>query len=600
MATLKSSLLDRRFQVFLLVLLGIFCVPRLVGAQEQKKVLIFYSEDLAIPSNITLDQSIRATLLSGLHGQLQVYHEGLENFRIPNDKYEKEFATLLARKYEGVKIDLLLPLGQPALQFCLKYRDSLFGSAPIVFMVQDPSRVEGMSLGSNVIGVSGKIELRPSVDLALSFHPATRHVAVVASDSSLGRYMVAQAQKEFAPFKGKIEFTYLSKLTLEELRQALATLPSNSVILFLTFSIDREGRSFSPSEQLSYVAPTAKAPIYVVTQPYFVEGVVGGYLISYEAIGSRAGEIGLKVLSGTRPEDIDSPPVAGVSMFDWRQLRRWEVDEAKIPPGSTVIYREETFWEKYKGRILFGVSIMAVQALLIAGLLIQRNQRWRATRRLTQREQELRRLTGQLIHLQDEEQRRIAAELHDGLGQSLSIIRNRATLCKEDIDDKEAVVEQLDEISAAAVSAIGEVREIAHNLRPYELDRLGLTAAIESMSTKISDVTPLQVSLELDSIDGLLPSAAETSLYRIVQEALNNVIKHAEATEVRVGIKQNGSEIMVSVHDNGKGMKQANNGDNGFGLKGIAERARMLRGVYSLDSQPNNGTLLTVRVALER
>jgi signal transduction histidine kinase len=287
-------------------------------------------------------------------------------------------------------------------------------------------------------------------------------------------------------------------------------------------------------------------------------------------------------------------------MFDWRQLRRWKVDEAKIPPGSTVLYKEETFWKKYKGRILFGVSIIAVQALLIAGLLIQRNQRWRATRRLTQREQELRRLTGQLIHLQDEEQRRIAAELHDGLGQSLSIIRNRATLCKEDIDDKEAVVEQLDEISAAAVSAIGEVREIAHNLRPYELDRLGLTAAIESMSTKISDVTPLQVSLELDSIDGLLPSAAETSLYRIVQEALNNVIKHAEATEVRVGIKQNGSEIMVSVHDNGKGMKQANNGDNGFGLKGIAERARMLRGVYSLDSQPNNGTLLTVRVALER
>jgi signal transduction histidine kinase len=600
MATLKSSLFDRRFQVFLLVLLGIFCVPRLASAQEQKKVLIFYSEDLAIPSNITLDQSIRATLLSGLHGQLQVYHEGLENFRIPNDKYEKEFATLLARKYEGVKIDLLVPLGQPALQFCLKYRDSLFGTAPILFLVQDPSRVEGMSLGSNVIGVSGKIELRPSVDLALSFHPATRHVAVVASDSSLGRYMVAQAQKEFAPFKGKIEFTYLSKLTLEELRQALATLPSNSVILFLTFSIDREGRSFSPSEQLSYVAPTANAPIYVVTQPYFVDGVVGGHLISYEAIGTRAGEIGLKILSGTRPEDISSLPVPGVSMFDWRQLRRWKVDEAKIPPGSTVLYKEETFWEKYKGRILFGVSIIAVQALLIAGLLIQRNQRWRATRRLTQREQELRRLTGQLIHLQDEEQRRIAAELHDGLGQSLSIIRNRATLCKEDIDDKEAVVEQLDEISAAAVSAIGEVREIAHNLRPYELDRLGLTAAIESMSTKISDVTPLQVSLELDSIDGLLPSAAETSLYRIVQEALNNVIKHAEATEVRVGIKQNGSEIMVSVHDNGKGMKQANNGNNGFGLKGIAERARMLRGVYSLDSQPNNGTLLTVRVALER
>jgi signal transduction histidine kinase len=516
---------------------------------------------------------------------------------------KRKFSTLLAAKYDGVPIDLLIALGQPALQFCLKYRNNLFRSAPILFFVQDMSRVEGTPLGPNVIGVSGKLELRPSVDLALSFHPDTRRVVVVANESSLGKYMTVQAQKEFAPLQGRIEFIYLSQLTLEELRQALATLPSNSVILYLIFSTDRQGRSSSPSEQLSYVAPTANAPIYVVTQPYFLDGVVGGHLISYEVLGKRVGEVGLKVLSGTRPEDISSPPVAGVSMFDWRQLRRWGVDEAKIPPGSIVLYKEETFWEKYKGRILLGVSVMAVQALLIAGLLIQRNQRWRATRRLTQREQELRRLTGQLIHVQDEEQRRIAAELHDGLGQSLSIIRNRATLCKEDIDDKESVAEQLDEISAAAVSAIGEVREIAHNLRPYELDRLGLTAAIESISTKISDVTPLQVLLDLDSIDGLLPSAVETGLYRIVQEALNNVIKHAEATEVRVGIKRNKSEIIVSVHDNGKGMKHkpAANGNNasGFGLHGIAERARMLRGVYSLDSQPNKGTLLMVRVPLQ-
>jgi signal transduction histidine kinase len=600
---MANSLLHRRFQVFLLVLLGILCVPRLVCAQQQKRVLIFYSEDPAIPSNVILDQSVRAALRNGLPGQLQVYHEGLENFRIPNEKYENELTTLLARKYEGVQIDLLIALGQPALQFCLKYRDNLFGSAAIVFMVQDQSRVEETSLGSNVIGVSGRIELRPSVDLALSFHPETQHVAVVANDSSLGKYMVAQAQKEFAPLQGRIEFIYLSKLTLEELRQALATLPSNSVILYLIFSTDREGRSSSPSEQLSYVAPTANAPIYVVTQPYFLEGVVGGYLISYEAVGKRVGEVGLKILSGTRPEDISSPPVAGVSMFDWRQLRRWGVDEAKIPPGSTVLYKEQTFWEKYKGRILLGVSIMALQALLIAGLLIQRNQRWRATRQLTQREQELRRLTGQLIRVQDEEQRRIAAELHDGLGQSLSIIRNRATLCKEDISDKESVVEQLDEISAAAVSAIEEVREIAHNLRPYELDRLGLTAAIESISAKISDVTPLQVLVDLDSIDGLLSPAAETSLYRIVQEALNNVVKHAEATEVRVGIKRDGGEILVSVHDNGKGMKEtpsvSGNNDTGFGLQGIKERAQILRGVYSLDSQPNNGTLLTVRMTLE-
>jgi hypothetical protein len=94
MASFNSSLLHRKFQVFLFLLLGVLCVPHLVCAQQQKKVLIFYSEDPTIPSNLILEPSIRTTLRSGLPGQLQVYHEGLENFRIPNDKYEAEILNL--------------------------------------------------------------------------------------------------------------------------------------------------------------------------------------------------------------------------------------------------------------------------------------------------------------------------------------------------------------------------------------------------------------------------------------------------------------------------------------------------------------------------
>src|SRR5262249_5438167 len=108
-------------------------------------------------------------------------------------------------------------------------------------------------------------------------------------------------------------------------------------------------------------------------------------------------------------------------------------------------------------------------------------------------ERHLRELTVRLFQLQDEEQRRIAGELHDGLGQRLSIIRNRATLCMMDLSDHESVKEQLEEISATAVSAIDEVREIAHNLRPYELDRLGLAAAIESMVSKVSEATSIRL-----------------------------------------------------------------------------------------------------------
>jgi len=213
----------------------------------------------------------------------------------------------------------------------------------------------------------------------------------------------------------------------------------------------------------------------------------------------------------------------------------------------------------------------------------------------------LRKMTGQLIRLRDEEQRRIAAELHDGLGQRLSIIKNRAAICMLDLSDQEDVHEQLEEISATAVSAITEVRAIAHNLRPSELDRLGLVAAVESMVSTVSNSSLIELSADLDQIDGRLSSEAETNVYRIVQEGLNNVIKHSEASEARVEIKANDGELIVSIHDNGKGFKKRRAGaaganGGGFGLAGIAERAHLLGAVCEIDSEPGRGSTLRVRL----
>lgn len=226
---------------------------------------------------------------------------------------------------------------------------------------------------------------------------------------------------------------------------------------------------------------------------------------------------------------------------------------------------------------------------------------------LTKSERALRDLTGRLIRLQDEERRRIAAELHDSLGQSLAIIKHRAAICRRDILDVERASEQLEEISDTTASAIEEVREIAHNLRPYELDRLGLAEAIESMIGKISDATALRFSSDIDRLDGLLTPEAETSIYRIVQEGLNNVIRHAGATEACVQLKRRAEDVLVTVRDNGRGVRahaasavngNERNGGGGFGLAGIAERARMLGAEYELDSAPDRGTTLTVRLKL--
>jgi signal transduction histidine kinase len=216
-----------------------------------------------------------------------------------------------------------------------------------------------------------------------------------------------------------------------------------------------------------------------------------------------------------------------------------------------------------------------------------------------QHEQTLQHLTARLFMLQDEERQRVAAELHDGLGQSLAIIKNRAQMGLRNQTNPDRIIEHLEEISDTATACILEVREIAHNLRPYELDRLGLGAAIESMVERVSNSTSISLTADLERMEDLLSPEAETSVYRIVQEALSNVIQHSKATAARIEIRTFGGKMTISIQDNGKGFPvSAGNGNNanGFGLAGIAERVRGLGGYCEIDSQPEGGTTLTVHL----
>jgi signal transduction histidine kinase len=214
-------------------------------------------------------------------------------------------------------------------------------------------------------------------------------------------------------------------------------------------------------------------------------------------------------------------------------------------------------------------------------------------------EQTLQHLTARIFMLQDEERQRVAAELHDGLGQSLAIIKNRAQMGLRSQADPDRMMEQLEEISATATASILEVREIAHNLRPYELDRLGLGAAIESMVERVSNSTSISLTADLERMEDLLSPEAEISVYRIVQEALNNVIQHSKATAARIEIRTCGRQMTISVQDNGTGFPVSpGNGYHagGFGLAGIAERVRGLGGFFEIASQPEGGTTLTVHL----
>jgi ligand-binding sensor domain-containing protein/signal transduction histidine kinase len=197
-----------------------------------------------------------------------------------------------------------------------------------------------------------------------------------------------------------------------------------------------------------------------------------------------------------------------------------------------------------------------------------------------------------LLGSQEAERRRIAAALHDSLGQSLLIIKNRVALAQSEIADTEVTRQQLEELSASASHAIDECREIAYNLRPYHLSRFGLAATLRAIFMRIGEVTAIAPSTDIDAIDDALSEDAQINVYRIVQECVNNIIKHSRATQAALIARRDGRDITFVIRDNGVGFDKtgqspataATTARSGFGLIGVAERVRMLGGRLEIDS----------------
>jgi signal transduction histidine kinase/ligand-binding sensor domain-containing protein len=208
-----------------------------------------------------------------------------------------------------------------------------------------------------------------------------------------------------------------------------------------------------------------------------------------------------------------------------------------------------------------------------------------------------------LIDSQEKERKRIAGELHDSLGQNLLIIKNRALLGLQSSSEPDAT-DQLGHISDIVSQAIHEVREIAYNLQPYQLERLGLKEAIESVVSKVSEISGIRFFTDFTELNDKFTKDVELNIYRIVQESLNNIVKHSEAQEVHVSSWEESDMIFLKISDNGKGFPVRKSGPvqvneyNGFGLKSIAERVRIISGIFEMYSDPGKGTTLIIKVPM--
>ncbi len=224
------------------------------------------------------------------------------------------------------------------------------------------------------------------------------------------------------------------------------------------------------------------------------------------------------------------------------------------------------------------------------------------TQRLKQESERQRAFTERLIESQENERRRIAMELHDGLGQQILVIKNRVELAKLQFKENPELSEQLGEIEHSALQSIEDVRTISHDLRPVLLEKFGLTDAVINLCEQMEKSSKFDWSYHIDTLDNIFPKKKEINLYRILQEACNNILKHSNATQASLTIKNVDLSIFITIYDDGNGFdldQLDQKTSSGIGLTGIKERVQTLKGKLSIQTNTQKGTTIKIQIPTE-
>jgi signal transduction histidine kinase len=311
----------------------------------------------------------------------------------------------------------------------------------------------------------------------------------------------------------------------------------------------------------------------------------GGNRLPAIARGSRVKVIGVCVDAGLEL------PVAGQAA-----LEKTEAGSLNIllrGPADIMVLSGPPWWTSGRTLVLVGVLLTVLMVTLLWVYLLRRRLHRQQAARLA--------FSRQILQNQESERQRIAVNLHDGLGQNLLVIKNQARLAMQPATDEAALRERLNNISEITSQAIEEVRQITHGLRPYQLDRLGLTHAIRATINRASENSSILFASYLDNIDGIFDKESEIHVYRVVQESLSNILKHSAATEATVVVKSQLASVSLSVRDNGRGFEAGtktfmSSPELGYGITGMRERVGILGGSFFIDSVINHGSSLAIEI----
>ena len=363
----------------LLLVLGVFFAALAFAAEQPeipaKRVLLISTGSRLAPGFLIVDQQILGALrkLPGPH--VDIYAENLDTVRFPAERSHRIFTEYLADKYAEYPPDLVILVFVGNVSVHGRIVSQLFPATPIIVAGLTEEELRGEEFGRMVGGFAQRTDPESTLRLILRLQPDLRHLVIVGGTADIDRQLLRRVQAAAQPLTGKLDVQVWDTLAMADLRKAVTTLPPKSAVLFTRMFRDGAGQAFISAEAGQWLGERANAPVYLLSDGGFGTGAVGGAIASIETFGRRAGELARDILAGATAEGLRFEVLTdSVPMFDWRALKRWDIDEARLPPGSVVRFRPQSVWQQYQAYIIGALIIIVMQSATIIALGLQRRR----------------------------------------------------------------------------------------------------------------------------------------------------------------------------------------------------------------------------------
>lgn len=387
--SLKSST-QRLSLLFLFTVLLIFssqvAAAQQGRADQPERILLLHSESPNMPAIREIDSAFRDLVALDRTKRRVIYSEYLDQARFPDAQLQREQIAWLRRKYRDRKIDVTVSMGPLAVMTMVDAATSITPGVPVVAWIVDLGGNVWVRPAGAITGMVTRFDAAGTVRDALTLFPEAEELVVIAGMGPIDAMMLHQARGALESFERRPGIRYVTGLSLSQFIQEVRSLSERSLVLYLNVQADALGNEYVPRDVLRAIATESRAPVFGLGSTLVGAGIVGGRVVDYAARAGTMAELVLRVLRGENAAEI---PIVRwethLPMFDVRELRRWRVPLDRLPADSQLRFNEQSIWQRYRWQIISALTLCLLEALLIAGLLVQRRKRGRAEQLLAER-----------------------------------------------------------------------------------------------------------------------------------------------------------------------------------------------------------------------